>query len=156
MARGCGSGMGRDFRGAIHASALRDISRALQATGDRFNVNISFSKNWEHLQNKFVGTGHPDMTKLCVRGGASSLLFSCDARPQTQPVPPLPRGLPCSEWAVGHHRDSYASHIGHSDMLAVAALAENVSIGRVKYTMLERMLQPCGPPPVKVAGAGAE
>lgn len=42
----------------------------LQAAGgsgpstDRFNVNISFSKNWEHLQNKFVGTGHPDISKL--------------------------------------------------------------------------------------------
>lgn len=26
---------------------------------DRFNVNISFSKNWEHLQTKFVSTGRP-------------------------------------------------------------------------------------------------
>eukprot|EP01138_Halocafeteria_seosinensis_P006638 gb/GECG01006786.1/.p1 GENE.gb/GECG01006786.1/~~gb/GECG01006786.1/.p1 ORF type:complete len:139 (+),score=32.80 gb/GECG01006786.1/:1-417(+) len=34
-----------------------------QASTDRFNVNISFSSNWEHLQNKFVGTGHPDITK---------------------------------------------------------------------------------------------
>ena len=30
---------------------------------DRFNVNVSMSKNWEHLANKFVGTGHPDLTR---------------------------------------------------------------------------------------------
>lgn len=29
-------------------------------------MNVSLSKNWEHLQNKFVGTGHPDMTRQCV------------------------------------------------------------------------------------------
>ena len=27
---------------------------------DRF----SFNKSWEHIQNKFVGTGHSDMTKF--------------------------------------------------------------------------------------------
>jgi len=87
------------------------------ASGDRFNVNISFSKNWEHLQNKFVGTGHPDISKF--------------------------------EWAVNHHRDSMASHIGHSDMLAYFAVAEGEAIGRIKYTLLEKMLQPCGPPPAR-------
>lgn len=55
----------------------------------------------------------------------------------------------CSEWVVNHHRDSMASHIGHSDMLAYFAVAEGESIGRVKYTMLEKMLQPCGPPPAR-------
>lgn len=30
---------------------------------DRFNVNVSLSKNWDHLQSKFAGTGHPDTTK---------------------------------------------------------------------------------------------
>jgi hypothetical protein len=34
-----------------------------QAGVDRFNVNTSLSKNWEHLQNKYVGTGHPDLTR---------------------------------------------------------------------------------------------
>lgn len=37
-----------------------------QSTSDRFNVNQSFSTNWEHLYSKHVGTGHPDITKLCV------------------------------------------------------------------------------------------
>lgn len=30
---------------------------------DRFNIN----RQWEHLQAKYVGTGHADTTKLCVR-----------------------------------------------------------------------------------------
>jgi hypothetical protein len=47
----------------IYTVAVGHLS-VLQASSDRFNVNISFSKNWEHLQNKFVGTGHPDISKL--------------------------------------------------------------------------------------------
>ena len=64
-----------------------------------------------------------------------------------------PTYAPCarSEWAVNHHRDSLASHIGHTDMLAYFAVAENESVGRVRYAMLERMVQPCGPPPAKPA-----
>lgn len=89
------------------------------STSDRFNVNLSMSKNWEHLQTKYVGTGHPDMTKY--------------------------------EWAVNHHRDTLASHIGHYDFLSFAALAENESIGRTRFAMMERMFQPCGPPPDKGA-----
>ena len=50
---------------------------------------------------------------------------------------------------MNQQRDSTASFIGHADMLAYFAVAENESIGRVKYTMLEKMLAPCGPPPAK-------
>ncbi|CAM9585322.1 unnamed protein product, partial [Phaeothamnion confervicola] len=53
------------------------------------------------------------------------------------------------EWVTNHHRDSVASHVGHSDLLAFFAVAENASIGRVRYNLLEKMLQPCGPPPPK-------
>ncbi|KAJ1419884.1 splicing factor 3B subunit 5/RDS3 complex subunit 10 [Ochromonadaceae sp. CCMP2298] len=80
---------------------------------DRF----SFNKSFEHVQNKFVGTGHSDMTKW--------------------------------EWATNQHRDTLASHIGHYDILSYIAVAQNDSIGRVRYQLLEKMLQPCGPPPVK-------
>mmetsp|Transcript_2465 Transcript_2465/g.5221 ORF Transcript_2465/g.5221 Transcript_2465/m.5221 type:complete len:91 (+) Transcript_2465:118-390(+) len=80
---------------------------------DRF----SFNKSFEHIQNKFVGTGHSDITKF--------------------------------EWASNQHRDTMASHIGHYDMLSYFAVAQNDSVGRVRYQLLEKMLQPCGPPPVK-------
>ena len=79
---------------------------------DRANVNISFGRNWELLQNRYVGTGHPDITKY--------------------------------EWIVNHHRDTLASHLGHADHLAYFATAEGETIGRIRYTMLERMLQPVG------------
>lgn len=42
-----------------------------------------------------------------------------------------------SEWAVNMHRDTYASHIGHEDMLYFVSVAENESVERVRYTMLE-------------------
>jgi len=34
----------------------------LPQSGDRFNINSQL----EHLQQKYVGTGHADASKLCV------------------------------------------------------------------------------------------
>ena len=85
--------------------------------GERFNVNISLSKNWEHLQNKFLGTGHPDMTR--------------------------------HELAVQNHRDTYATILGHHDMLLYAAAAEGVCGARMRLSLMERMIAPCGAPPAR-------
>ena len=68
-----------------------------------------------------------------------------------------------SEWAVNMHRDTLAAHVGHYPMTMFFAVAENESIGRVKYNLMQvtcdftqmmlgsllrwqRMFQPCGPP----------
>lgn len=82
---------------------------------DRYNVNLSLSKNWEHLQTKFVGTGHPDISR--------------------------------HEWATQMHRDMLAAQAGHYHMLQYASIAENSAPERVRAAMIERMLQPVGPPP---------
>jgi hypothetical protein len=48
---------------------IESVDRTIRAerggamSADRFNVNYSFSKNWELLESKYVGTGHPDLTK---------------------------------------------------------------------------------------------
>lgn len=53
------------------------------------------------------------------------------------PSPPV-HFLRCfSEWATNQHRDSIASHIGHSDLLSYFAVAENNAVGRVRYQLLE-------------------
>jgi splicing factor 3B subunit 5 len=78
---------------------------------DRMSINSQI----EHLQAKYIGTGHADLTKF--------------------------------EWALNIHRDSYASYIGHHNMLAYFATVQNESIGRVKYEFLQKMLLPCGIPP---------
>ena len=80
---------------------------------DRYNIHSQL----EHLQSKYVGTGHSDTTKF--------------------------------EWLVNQHRDSSASYIGHENLLDYFALVENESKARVKFTLLEKMLQPCGNPPEK-------
>eukprot|EP00884_Botryococcus_braunii_P013591 jgi/Botrbrau1/22232/Bobra.168_1s0063.1 len=80
---------------------------------DRFNINSQL----EHLQAKYVGTGHADLNRF--------------------------------EWAVNVHRDSLASFIGHSPMMVYMAVAENESIGRIKYNLMQKMLLPCGLPPEK-------
>ena len=56
------------------------------------------------------------------------------------------------EWAVNQHRDTLASNIGHYDMLSFIAVAQSDSIGRVRYQLLEKMLQPVGVPPPRKAG----
>lgn len=76
---------------------------------------MSINSQIEHLQAKYVGTGHADLTRF--------------------------------EWAVNIHRDSYASFVGHHNMLAYFATVENESCGRVKYEFLQKMLLPCGIPP---------
>ncbi|KAG4921264.1 hypothetical protein JHK86_050077 [Glycine max] len=78
---------------------------------DRFNINSQL----EHLQAKYVGTGHADLNRF--------------------------------EWAVNIQRDSYASYIGHYPLLGFFAIAENESIGRERYSFMQKMLLPCGLPP---------
>ncbi|KAG9153288.1 hypothetical protein Leryth_024078 [Lithospermum erythrorhizon] len=41
------------------------------------------------------------------------------------------------EWAVNIARDSYASYVGHYPMMAYFAVAENESIGRERYNLMQ-------------------
>jgi len=34
-----------------------------ESTADRFNVNLTLSRNWEYLKSRYVGTGSPDTTR---------------------------------------------------------------------------------------------
>lgn len=53
------------------------------------------------------------------------------------------------DWLTNQHRDTFASHIGHYDQHSYFAVAQNESIGRIRANMLEKMFEPCGPPPPK-------
>ena len=57
------------------------------------------------------------------------------------------------EWAANQHRDTLASNVGHYDMLSFIAVAQSDSVGRVRYQLLEKMLQPVGAPPAAAAAA---
>ena len=81
--------------------------------GERYNIHSQL----EHLQSKYIGTGHADTTKF--------------------------------EWLVNQHRDTYAAYFGHPDMLAFFSIAENESIGRMRFNLMEKLLQPCGINPDK-------
>ncbi|KAI9029389.1 splicing factor 3B subunit 5/RDS3 complex subunit 10 [Hyaloraphidium curvatum] len=74
----------------------------------------SVQSQLEHLQSKFVGTGHADTNKY--------------------------------EFVTNQHRDSYASYIGHRNLIGYFAIAENESIGRMKFNFLEKCLAPTGLP----------
>ena len=131
------------------------IPALLPQSGDRFNINSQL----EHLQQKYVGTGHADASKLCVAP------FPRPALPRVFPAGagareswrsgesrrPGPDSWRCgrSEWAVNMRRDSSASYIGHNGMLAYFGVAENESIGRVQFNFVQSMLAPCGAPPAK-------
>ncbi|KAI4547285.1 hypothetical protein MG293_003840 [Ovis ammon polii] len=88
----------------------------LQNPGDSRTCGKEFSNpsQLEHLQSKYIGTGHADTTKR--------------------------------EWLVNQHRDSYCSFMGHFDLLNYFAIAEKESKARVRFNLMEKMLQPCGPP----------
>lgn len=53
------------------------------------------------------------------------------------------------DWITNQHRDTLASHVSHYDQLSYYAVAQNESIGRLRLEMLEKIYQPCGPPPPK-------
>lgn len=42
-----------------------------------------------------------------------------------------------SEWMVNQHRDSFASYIGHPNLLEFFSIAENESKARVKFNFLQ-------------------
>ncbi|CAG9764753.1 unnamed protein product [Ceutorhynchus assimilis] len=88
-------------------------ARGNYTMGDRYNIHSQL----EHLQSKYIGTGHADTTKF--------------------------------EWLLNQHRDSYSSYLGHPDLLSYFAIAENEAKARVRFNLMEKMLQPCGPPPDK-------
>lgn len=48
------------------------------------------------------------------------------------------------EWLVNQHRDSYTSYLGHPSLHHYFAIAQNQSLGRVRYQMLQKMAKPCG------------
>ncbi|XP_055345674.1 splicing factor 3B subunit 5-like [Paramacrobiotus metropolitanus] len=81
--------------------------------GDRYNIHSQL----EHLQSKYIGTGHADTSKW--------------------------------EWLQNQHRDTLASILGHFDMLNHVAIAENENRARLRFNLIEKMLQPTGPPPQK-------
>ena len=49
------------------------------------------------------------------------------------------------------HRDSYASYLGHFNVLRYMAASRGESVGRMQHELFGRLLQPCGPPPEKDA-----
>ncbi|KAG4304265.1 hypothetical protein PORY_002240 [Pneumocystis oryctolagi] len=53
------------------------------------------------------------------------------------------------EWLVNQHRDTYASCIGHPNLLNFFAVASNDSRERVRLNMIEKMVLPCGLPVIK-------
>jgi hypothetical protein len=42
-----------------------------------------------------------------------------------------------SEWGVNQHRDSLALYVGYDSLSSYIAIAENESIGRVKFNALQ-------------------
>lgn len=56
-----------------------------------------------------------------------------------------PTNMTKYKWGLNIQRDTIASHLGHFDQLSFFSTVENESIGRVKYEMLEKMIDPCAP-----------
>ncbi|KAF7302557.1 RING finger domain protein [Mycena chlorophos] len=53
------------------------------------------------------------------------------------------------DWVTHQHRDTLSSIVGHPTLTSFLAIADGESLGRVKFEMTEKMLQPTGPPPKK-------
>ncbi|KAJ2082254.1 hypothetical protein H4R24_001700 [Coemansia sp. RSA 988] len=51
------------------------------------------------------------------------------------------------EWLTNQHRDTLAHYVMDDSLAMFISIAEGNSVTRTKLNMLERMQQPCGPPP---------
>lgn len=56
------------------------------------------------------------------------------------------------EWLVNRQRKILRTIVARSDMVNYFAIAENESKARVRFNLMERMLDPCGPPPPQQDG----
>eukprot|EP00954_Amorphochlora_amoebiformis_P020249 1338053-Amorphochlora_amoeboformis.AAC.1 len=90
---------------------------------ERFNIHSQL----EHLQMKYIGKFELHMLAHKMLTGILATLGTGH--------PDITR----YEWVVNHHRDSAASYIGHPHMLLMFGIAENESIGRVRYRLLQQM-----------------
>ena len=81
-------------------------------------------------RRRCTGTSPPPAAAAARGRRRFAELTSVLASPQTK-----------HEWAVNQHRDSIASHLGHSDLMSYFAVAQGESVGRVRYQLLEKMLQ---------------
>lgn len=100
--------------------------------GDRYNIHSQL----EHLQSKYVGK----FIELQKKFKNCFLFRIGTGHADTSKW----------DWATNIHRDTFASYLGHFDMLNHIALCENESKARVKFQLIKRMIQPCGPPHEKM------
>ena len=57
------------------------------------------------------------------------------------------------DWMTQLHRDGLAETLHHHDQLLHLSVAENVSVSRLRYSLFDKMVEPCGPPPQPVKRA---
>ncbi|KAJ2303661.1 hypothetical protein IWW52_005447 [Coemansia sp. RSA 2704] len=55
------------------------------------------------------------------------------------------------QWITHQHRDTLAHYVADDSLAMLISIAEGESMARTKLNMLQRMQQPCGPPPVPKA-----
>ncbi|KAI7822833.1 splicing factor 3B subunit 5/RDS3 complex subunit 10 [Kickxella alabastrina] len=51
------------------------------------------------------------------------------------------------QWLTNQHRDTLTQYVTDNSLATYIAIAEGESLSRVKFNMLQRMREPCGPTP---------
>lgn len=54
------------------------------------------------------------------------------------------------QWLLNKHREGLAKYLEQHDQISFFAMAENETKARIRFCILERMLQPAGLPPYGV------
>ncbi|KAJ1986806.1 hypothetical protein GGI25_001003 [Coemansia spiralis] len=55
------------------------------------------------------------------------------------------------QWLAHQHRDTLAHYVADNSLATYISIAEGETVARTKFNMLQRMQQPCGPPPLPPA-----
>ena len=79
--------------------------------------------------------GHHEVVHQSCPRGPRNNASHCHCPHQHKPYHCAP--MLCSEWAVNQHRDSLALYVGYDPLSQYFAVAENESVGRVKFSSLQ-------------------
>ncbi|CAE6441137.1 unnamed protein product [Rhizoctonia solani] len=161
---------------AVSLNMLRARILSEMASGaSGVSPNIRFASTSEDNSSVRHSHDRPTGTSNLVGADDEAHVFWCIILPVTSPVQPTPSmsselrytantqlehlharytgtghaDITKYEWLTHQHRDTSASIVGHPPLATYLSIADGDATGRVRFEMIERMLQPCGPPPPK-------
>ncbi|KUI61270.1 hypothetical protein VP1G_08449 [Cytospora mali] len=131
----------------------RDAFRENKSIQDPRQIQELVQKGLKELQmmkRQTVVSQFYQLDRLVVEGGLSADKLRTQQELERLQSKYVGTGHPDTtswEWKTNIHRDTKASIVGHTPLLAYMSLAQNEPMAKVRAQLIRQMVQPVGPPP---------